>query len=226
MIRINLLPHHLRPIKRTPLPYIAVGLAGVLAAAYIALSFMSAQMRIMNMNDELAGHKKELEEKRAIIDESNQLERTKVALAEKIATIQEIASNRIVWSRQLFNLSRLKPENFWYTEVLESTKSYPMQEPVLDPKTGKQKVNETTKKPEFKTVNLTRPILRVSGYVVSSPDGRSDVSPLTDALTTDQEFTSMFVMEPPSFSDAEFEDFPVKKFTLEFQIAPEGEPQR
>jgi hypothetical protein len=94
---------------------------------------------------------------------------------------------------------------------------------VIDAKTGKPKVNEQTKKIEMKTVNITRPILRVSGYVVSSPDGRSDVSPLTDALTTDSEFTSMFVMEPPSFSDDEFEGFPVKKFSLEFQISPEGE---
>ncbi|MDZ4860350.1 MAG: hypothetical protein SGI88_15340 [Candidatus Hydrogenedentes bacterium] len=223
MIRINLLPHHLRPIKRTPVPYIAVALAGVLAVLYIAFSFMSTQVLIMNMNAELAGHEKELEEKRAIIEESNELERTKVALADKISTIQEIASNRIVWSRQLFNLSRLKPDNFWYSEVIESTKSYPIQEPVLDPKTGKQKINEQTKKPEVKTINVPRPILRVSGFVVSSPDGRSDVSPLTDALTTDPEFTTMFIMEPPSFSDAEFEGFPVKKFSLEFQISPEGE---
>lgn len=223
MIRINLLPHHLRPIKRTPLPYIGLALAGVLAAVYIALSFMSSQVQIMNMKSELAGHEQELEKMRAIIEESNELEQTKVALAEKIATIQEIASNRIVWSRQLFNLSRLKPDNFWYSEVLESTRTYPMQEPVIDAKTGKPKVNEQTKKIEMKTVNITRPILRVSGYVVSSPDGRSDVSPLTDALTTDSEFTSMFVMEPPSFSDDEFEGFPVKKFSLEFQISPEGE---
>ncbi|HRI87311.1 MAG TPA: hypothetical protein PK869_03550 [Candidatus Hydrogenedentes bacterium] len=226
MITINLLPHHLRPIKRTPLPYIAVAAVAVLALAYIGYSFMSAQWQVMALNNELAKNKADLEAKKAIVEESNQLEKTKLALAEKITTIQEIASNRIVWSRQLFNLSRLKPPNFWYSEVLESTKSYPVQEQVIDPKTGKPKVNEQTKKIETKIVNVTRPILRVSGYVVSTDDGRSDVSPLTDALTTDPEFTSMFVMEPPSFSDTDFEGFPVKKFTLEFQISPEGETPR
>ena len=78
----------------------------------------------------------------------------------------------------------------------------------------------------MKTVNVSKPILRVSGYVVSTPDKPSDVSPLTDALSADPEFSSMFLMEPPSFSDTDFEGFPVKKFTLEFQISPEGDAAR
>jgi hypothetical protein len=223
MITINLLPHHLRPIKRTPLPYIAVGIVAVLALLFIAYSFISTQAEIMAKRTQLAAHQKELEEKKKIVDESNELEKLKLQLADKIATIQEIASNRIVWSRELFNLSRLKPDNFWYSEILESSKSYPVQQPEMDPKTGKPKINETTKKPEMKTVSITKPILRVTGFVVADASGRSDVSPLTDALSTDPEFVKMFQMEPPSFSDTEFEGFPVKKFTLEFQIAPEGE---
>lgn len=225
MIRINLLPHHLRPIKRTPLPYIVVGLGAILAVAYIAFSFMSTQLHIMNLKAELAAHKKELDEKKEIVEESNRLEKMKLQLADKIATIQEIAANRIVWSRELYNLARLKPDNR-YTEVAESTKTYTSQEPQIDPKTGKQKINETTKKPEMKTVNVSKPILRVSGYVVSTPDKPSDVSPLTDALSDDPEFSAMFLMEPPSFSDTDFEGFPVKKFTLEFQISPEGDTAR
>lgn len=223
MISINLLPHHLRPIKRTPVPYIAVGILAVLAVAYIAFSFISTQAQIMAKQSQLAAHQKELEEMKAIVEESNQLEKRKLQLADKINTIQEIAANRIVWSRELFNLSRLKPDNFWYSEILESSKSYSVQQPEIDPKTGKSKINETTKKPEMKTVSITKPILRVTGYVVAGADGRSDVSPLTDALSSDPEFVKMFQMEPPSFSDTEFEGFPVKKFTLEFQIAPEGE---
>lgn len=223
MININLLPHHLRPIKRTPLPYIAVGMVAVLAVLGIVYSFVSTQARIMGMQSQLAQYQKELDEKKKIVEESNELEKLKLQLADKISTIQEIASNRIVWSRQLFNLSRLKPDNFWYSEIAESSKTYTMQQPEIDPKTGKPKINEATKKPEMKSVSVTKPILRVSGYVVSGPDGRSDVSPLTDALSNDPEFAGMFQMEPPSFSDTEFSGFPVKKFTLEFQIQPEGE---
>jgi hypothetical protein len=223
MININLLPHHLRPVKRTPLPYIAAGIAAVLAVLYIAFSFVSTQAQIIGRQVQLAAHQTELEEKKKIVEESNELEKLKVQLADKISTIQEIASNRIVWSRELHNLSRLKPDNFWYSEIVETTKTYTMQQPDMDPKTGKQKIDEATKKPVMKTVPVTRPILRVSGYVVSSADGRSDVSPLTDALSSDPEFAGMFQMEPPSFSDTEFEGFPVKKFALEFQIQPEGE---
>ena len=225
MISINLLPHHLRPIKRTPLPYIAVGAIAVLALLYIAFSFISTQAQIMGKQAQLAAHQQELEEKKKIVEESNDLEKLKLQLADKIATIQEIAANRIVWSRELFNLSRLKPENFWYSEIVETSKTYSMQVPDMDPKTGKQKINEATKKPEVKTIPVTRPILRVSGYVVASGDGRSDVSPLTDVLSSDPEFVKMFQMEPPSFSDTDFEGFPVKKFTLEFQIRPEGEAE-
>ncbi|NUM52178.1 MAG: hypothetical protein HUU46_00910 [Candidatus Hydrogenedentes bacterium] len=223
MININLLPHHLRPVKRTPVPYIAVGIVAVLAVLYIAFSFISTSARILGQQAQLTSYQQELEEKKKIVEESNELEKLKLQLADKIATIQEIASNRIVWSRELHNLSRLKPENFWYSEIIEDKKSYPMQVPVMDPKTGKQKINEATKKPEFKSESVSKPILRLTGYVVAGADGRSDVSPLTDALSTDAEFIKMFQMEPPSFSDTEFEGFPVKKFTLEFQIQPEGE---
>lgn len=223
MININLLPHHLRPIKRTPLPYIAVGIVAIVAVLYIAFSFISTSAQILGRQAQLAAHQHELEQMKKIVEESNELEKAKLQLADKIATIQDIASNRIVWSRELFNLSRLKPDNFWYSEIIEDKKSYPMQVPVMDPKTGKQKINETTKKPEFKMEQISKPILRLTGYVVAGPDGRSDVSPLTDALSTDPEFIGMFQMEPPSFSDTEFQGFPVKKFTLEFQIQPEGE---
>jgi len=223
MITINLLPHHLRPIKRSPLPYFAAGAAAILAVLYIAFSFVTTQAQIMGRQAQLAAHQKELDEKKKIVEESNELEKLKLQLADKIATIRDIASNRIVWSRELFNLSRLKPDNFWYSGIEESTKAYSVQQPEMDPKTGKPKINEQTKKPEMKTVSVTRPILRLTGYVVAGQDGRSDVSPLTDALSTDPEFVNMFQMEPPSFSDTDFEGFPVKKFTLEFQIQPEGE---
>lgn len=92
----------------------------------------------------------------------------------------------------------------------------------MDPKTGKPKVNPQTNRIEMKTTNVNRPILRLSGYVIDSSDGRQDVSPLTDALTTDPEFSKMFQLEQPSFSTTEFKGYPVKKFTLEFLITAEG----
>lgn len=223
MIKINLLPHHLRPIKRSPIPYLACAGLFVAVLLYIAVSFVATQAQILSVQAELDANQAELDSLKQIVEESNQLEQLKLQLADKIETINEIVSNRIVWSRELWNLSRLKPDNFWYSEIAEASKTYSMQEPEIDPKTGKPAIDPNTKKVKMKTVNITRPILRVSGYVVGAEDGRSDVSPLTDALTSDPEFSRMFQLEPPSFQDTEFEGFPVKKFTLEFLIAPEAE---
>lgn len=222
MIRINLLPHHLRPIKRTPLPYIVCAALFVILLLGIFSSFVTTKATVMAETKELRRLETELKNLQNIVDESNSLEKMKIQLAGRIKTIDEIVKDRIIWSRQLWLLAQLTPPNFWYSEIEVATKTYPKQEPVLDPQTGKPKVNPTTKRIETKTVQVPRPILRLSGYVIDSPDGRQDVSPLTDALTQDEEFSSMFQLEQPSFSSDEFEGFPVKRFTLEFLITAGG----
>ncbi len=222
MIRINLLPHHLRPIKRTPLPYIACAALFVILLLGMFSSYVTTQAQVMAESKHLNQLQTDLQNLQHIVDESNQLEALKLQLADKIKTIDEIVKDRIIWSRQLWLLSKLTPPNFWYSEILVTTKSYPMQEPVLDPQTKKPKINPNTNRIEMKTVQVSRPILRLSGYVIDSPDGNQDVSPLTDALTEDEEFSSLFQLEQPSFSSDEFEGFPVKRFTLEFLITAGG----
>jgi hypothetical protein len=225
MIRINLLPHHLRPIKRTPLPYIACAALLVIVLLGMFSSFVTTQATVRAESQELYRLKTEFQNLESIVRESNELEALKIQLADKIKTIDEIVKDRIIWSRQMWLLSQLTPQNFWYSEIVITSKNYPKQEPVIDAQTGKPKVNPTTKKIEMKTIQVSRPILRLSGYVIDSPDGRQDVSPLTDALTQDEEFSSMFQLEQPSFSSDEFEGFPVKRFTLEFLIMAGGDSQ-
>jgi hypothetical protein len=225
MILINLLPHHLRPIKRTPLPYIVCAALFVVAMLGMFSSFVTTQATVTAESRELNRLNTELSNLQKIVDESNQLEAQKVQLADRIRTIDEIVKDRIIWSRQLWSLAQLTPKNFWYSEIIITTKNYPSQVPDLDLQTGKPKVNPTTKRIVTKTVQIQRPILRLSGYVIDSPDGRQDVSPLTDALTQDAEFSSMFQLEQPSFSSDEFEGFPVKRFTLEFLITAGGKPE-
>jgi len=225
MILINLLPHHLRPIKRTPLPYIACAALFVIAVLGMFSSFVTTQATVTAESRELYRLKTELDNLQSIVTESNQLEASKLRLADKIKTIDEIVKDRIIWSRQLWLLAQLTPKNFWYSDIEVTTKTYPRQEPVIDPQTNKPKVNPTTKRIETKTVQVQRPILRLSGYVIDSPDGRQDLSPLTDALTQDADFSSMFRLEQPSFSSTEFEGFPVKEFTLEFLITAGGKPE-
>jgi hypothetical protein len=223
MIRINLLPHHLRPIKRTPLPYIACAVLLAIVVLGMFSSFVTTQATVRAESKELNRLKTELQNLDSIVTEFKNLEALKVQLADRIKTIDEIVKDRIIWSRQMWLLSQLTPKNFWYSEIVITAKNYPKQEPVIDTQTGKPKVNPTTNRIEMKTVQVSRPILRLSGYVIDSPDGRQDVSPLTDALTQDEEFSSMFQLEQPSFSSDEFEGFPVKRFTLEFLITAGGD---
>lgn len=220
MIRINLLPEHLRPVKRTPIPYLAWAAFFVLCMGYIALSFLATEGQILAAKAELARHQDELAKLEAIVRESNELEASKLQLADKIATIQEIIKDKIVWSRELWNLSRLTPPNVWYSEIAVVPKNFETQVEEIDPKTGKPKIDPQTKRVVMKRVQVTRPILRVSGYITNSADGTQDLGPLTDALVLDLEFKRTFQLDQPSFENVKFEGFDVKKFTLEFVIIP------
>jgi hypothetical protein len=220
MIRINLLPHHLRPIKRSPIPYLVWAAFFVLCMGYIALSFLATEGQILAVKADLARHQDELAKLEAIVKESNELEASKLQLADRIATIQEIIKDKIIWSRELWNLSRLTPPNVWYSDIAVVPKNFETQIEEMDPKTGKPKIDPQTKRVVMKRIQVTRPILRVSGYITNSEDGTQDLGPLTDALTSDPEFSKTFQLEQPSFENAQFEGFDVKKFTLEFLINP------
>lgn len=212
MIRVNLLPLDRRPIRRSPIPYIvsiAVLVAGVLGVAAL---YVTTQAQVLQKRAELAASQERLAALDEIITESDSLEKLKEQLASKIDTIVEITSDRILWSRQLYNLSRLAPDNIWYSGVKVDAKSF---------KEQRQEYNPKTKQLETKVITITRPILRVSGYVAPADDGTVDVSPLMQATERDEEFASMFELEPPSFRDDEFENVPVRVFSLEYLIKTE-----
>jgi len=214
MIKINLLPHHLRPIKRTPAPYIVCILILLGALAAIGYLWLDMQGKINAKRQELAQHSKDLDELKAIVDEFKRLSDQKLKLADKIATIQEIVSDRIIWSRQLFNISRLTPDNFWYSSVAEKEKTTQEMQLVI---------NETTKKEERKPIPVKNRTLEISGYVIKGTDGSNDIYPLMFNMEQDPEYSSMFQVSQPKAGDAEFKGHKVQGFTLEYLIAPKGE---
>ena len=165
---------------------------------------------------ELDYHRDDYDRLKVVVDKYNALQNQKLALAAKLETINEIARNRIIWSRQLWNLSRLSPKNVWFSQVILDKKPYQVSRKVM---------NKQTKQLENKVETVQRPILKVSGYVVETETARKDVNPLMDAVTADPEFASLFRLEPSSFRDTEFEDFPVRKFALDFLITPGGAPE-
>ncbi len=209
MIRVNLLPLERRPIRHSLVPYVlsvTLLIAGLIAMGAV---YAATQTEVLQRRGELRRNQEALAELADIIEESNQLERMKAGLATKIDTIVEITADRILWSRELWNLSRLAPANIWYREIKVDAKSFREQ---------RMEYNPQTKKQERKTVTVTRPILQVSGYVAPADDGGVDVNPFIHAVENDAEFASMFELEPPSFGDDVFENVPVRSFILEFVI--------
>ncbi|MFP4172913.1 MAG: PilN domain-containing protein [Candidatus Hydrogenedentota bacterium] len=213
MIKINLLPSHLRPIKRTPVPHVlsVAVLAG--AVVYMAISYMTLEGEIAAKADHSAQLESELAELRPYVEEANQLASQKQLLADRIEAIDEIVSDRIIWSRQLHNLARLAPEDFWYSGITVDTRQFRERQTTRDPESGEYEIEEVT---------VRRPILEVSGYVLRE-GGSADVSQLMHAAEQDPEFARMFELEAPTFSDTTFEEYDVRHFTLEFLIQ-QGEP--
>jgi len=214
MINVNLLPYHLRPIKRTPLPYIASFLILALAIGGMGVVWIQGQAHVSAKNAELEQHKKELAGLQAIVDEFKRLTEQQLKLADKISIIQEIVSDRIIWSRQLFNISRLTPDNFWYSGIAEKERTITENRMVL---------NKQTNKMEMKPTPVPQRVLELSGYVIPGSDGSSDIYPLTFNMEQDPEFQSMFQLSLPKLVDTEFKGYRVRSFSLEYLIVPKSE---
>ncbi|MCP4642994.1 MAG: hypothetical protein GY851_21285 [bacterium] len=217
MIRINLLPHHLRPIKRTPVPYILSAVVFLGVVLYLVNGWLQTESEIRRKNNDYQVHIKALDDLKDVVEESNQLEQRKIQLADKVQVIDEIVSDRIIWSRQLHQLSELIPENFWYSNIKLGKKKIPVKVPQPDPNDP----NRVIMKYEMRD----RPILIVKGYVVEDNNGSKTVNPLVDEVTENVDFASMFRLEPVQFNDTEFEKYPVRAFELQFLIKRGGAPK-
>jgi len=213
MININLLPWHLRPIKRSPVPYVASLLVVGLVVLVLAGMWVDKQSQIGEQRGILADNTEKLQDLQSIVDEFNQLEKQKIELADKVAIINEILADRIIWSRQLWNVSRLTPDNFWYSSIAVKEKQFTE---------TRKEINPQTKKEEVKKITIRRPILELRGYVIEGADGTSDINPLTFKMQDDKEFSSIFQLDLPKFQDTLFEGYKVREFTLEYLINQGG----
>jgi hypothetical protein len=213
MITINLLPHHLRPIKRTPLPYVLSILVVVAVVGAMGWLFVSTQAEIMSNQSNLDNVTGKLAKLQPVIDRYNKLQKDKQILTKKRATIAEIVQGRIIWSRELYNLARIAPANLWYKSMKVETKVAKENRTGKDPKTG-----------EIKTeiVMVKHPVMSVSGFVVATPTLAANVSAFAQAAEQDAEFSKLFLQENMSVEDTDFEGSPVKKFNLDFRIVPGG----
>ncbi|MCH7958822.1 MAG: hypothetical protein IID08_01750 [Candidatus Hydrogenedentes bacterium] len=176
--------------------------------------FVNNKRSIAIAQAKLTQHQQELAELQPIVDDYNALSGQKIALSKQVETIHEIANDRIIWSRQLFNLARLAPDNLWYEKITVVAKSFPEVETFY---------NEATKEHEQRTIRVSKDVLTVSGYVVPGEDGKSSISPFTIATARDEEFSALFQLDLSTFKDTNFDDVSVREFTLEYIVTPEGD---
>ena len=218
MIIVNLLPHELRPVKHSPLPYLASAGVLVLAVLVMLSMFLAVQGQIMGMNNDLNARKAELKALEETVRKYNQIIDTKEALQDKITIIKEILSGRIIWSEQLNTLAKITPDNIWYSRIRVTQQTVKMQQVKTDPKTKEPVIDKRTGRPQMETKSVPQDILEVSGYVTNDAQGERQITPLLDATTQDKEFSAKFDLQQPKTDPAEFKGFAVQEFTLRYLI--------
>ncbi len=212
MITINLLPYELRPIKRTPLPYIGGAIAFVAVLAMIVLTYFSAHSDVNAATTLLIKHKEEFLALESVVKEYNDLNAEKQLLDKKAKTIEDIVADRLIWSRQLFNFSRLLPDNMWYNAIEVALDKYTVPQTVTDAKGVATTIH----------VPRTRQIVTLDGFVRPGENGQSTVNPLMRNFETDEEFSKMFMLNPVSSDDIIKDGLPVRKFTIPMIVTPGG----
>lgn len=227
MIIINLLPEHLRPVKHSILPYLAAVIFFALALAGMGMLFMTGQGRIAMASRELAQKEQELAGLSDTVEKYNALTQQKLDFEEKVQVIKDILSTRIVWSEQLYNLTKVTPDNIWYKRIRVVWQNFREMQVKVDPKTGEALLDPRTQQPQTETKTIPRPVLEISGYVVTDEQGSSRISPLTERTTqkTDKwstAFAEQFEFVRPTMEVTEFGGFEVRGFTLEYLIRRKG----
>ena len=210
MITINLLPWELRPVKRTPLPYLLSAAVLLLALMGIGVVYAANIANVASARRLLEQHADELARLAPVVEEYNALSQQKNQLAEQVKTIDEIASDRTIWSRQLFNLSRLTLDNQWYKVINVSTRQFQEMRRIPNPATGQL---------EYQSVVVPKQVLTISGYVIPGAEGTSDMSPLAQRFAEDEEFSSLFELDKASFTDTVVDGTSLREFTLEYVIS-------
>lgn len=218
MIIINLLPHELRPIKRTPIPYMLSAICLCVALAAMAWLFLIGHTRISTATATRDAKQVELNKLAEVQHEYDQLNKDKIGIRDTVNVIKEILSDRIIWSKQLHRLAELTPENIWYSRIRVTSQTIQERQIKIDPKTRKPLINKKTKEQETELKRIKVPVLEVSGYVINDANGESRIAPLTESTEKDPDFSSMFTLNRPQLEDTEFNGYAVRGFKLEYLI--------
>lgn len=225
MIIINLLPVHLRPVKRTPLPHL-ISLS-VLAATVVGLigAFLAGQAKLGAQKEQLDQKQLEFNGLKDVVKEHNEAEKTKEEFKERFLAVKEILKDRVIWSEQLDKLASLTPDNIWYKELRLTEK--PFQE--MQPKKGSDgKPVMKDGKPEMELVPGKRSVLEVSGYSKPDDQGHDYIYELISKAGSDPGFSKRFeVTAMPKIERIKIGDKLISSFTQDFNVhkVEEGEAE-
>lgn len=217
MIRINLLPHALRPVKRSALPHILSLAVLLLTLGALGVLFMGELGKLAAEGRNLQKAKDDLAKLQSVVEEHNNLIQKKVQLQDKIETIQKILADRTLWSEWLHQLASLTPDNIWYSQIRLLTRKFQEERQKLDKK-GQPEVNAKTGRPVMERTSVERSVLEVTGYAIEDESMEKNVSKLADSTSIDPKFSEKFTLYTSKIEDTDFEGFSVRKFTFEYQI--------
>jgi hypothetical protein len=217
MIRINLLPHHLRPIQRTPLPYILSMAVMIAMFAFMATWFMSVQTEYRDVNEKFRAANTSLETLGPVVQEYNGLVKEKIRLQDKVETIRPILQDRLLWSQWLHQIAKLTPENIWYKRIRTITRKVQMERPKMS-KTGQPERDQASGLPVIEKVPVDKQFLEVSGFAVEDESGQSSTAALAESTRNDEEFSRKFTMSSPRIEDTDFDGYAVRAFTFEYEV--------
>ncbi|MCK4437113.1 hypothetical protein KAU86_04125 [bacterium] len=178
MIEINLLPVSLREKrKRVELPpttFLLVG-GGVLTLLLLACLVFATSTHLKRRNLQKAE-----EQLRSLQPESDriaQLKKEKQKLGKKMAIIEQLVDNRVLWARKLNELSNIIPRQVWITSIFVEERSL-----------GKSSSEEKAKREKF---------LAIKGIAISK--GKEETGELKlvgdfmDRIRNDSSFCADFL---------------------------------
>lgn len=218
MLKINLLPANLRPVKRTPLPHILSLAVLIMTALYMGQIFFQNLRRSADVEQQIARRRVEMGELSDIVNEHNDLSARKVFLQDKIQIIQTILAGRTIWSEQLHRLTELTPDNIWFRRIRLTQRKFPEERPRLD-RRGAPELDPRTNRPVMHRVQVDRDVLEVSGYAVGGASGISDTATFAANTTADPQFAALFTLFTSQIIDTEYNGYPVRAFTFEYVIS-------
>lgn len=219
MIKVNLLPHEMRPIQRSLVPHLLSLLLLAAAIGGMAWVLLGQIGELNEMNHQVARQQSNLDALGDVVKEHNELTEQKLLLQDKIEIIQEILEDRTIWSQHIHQLATLTPENIWYKRIRLTSRRFPEERPLIDRRTGRQEIDPRTQQPRTTRVQVERIILEVSGYAIDDETGVSSTSVLVTNTENDEKFSSTFTLHGSDIKDTEFDGYPVREFSFQYLVA-------